>query len=392
MTYTIQACSSIHEIGQANWDACANPRLANPESLIAFDPFVSFAFLSALEDSGSATAETGWAAQHLSLVSDSGVVHGVVPMYLKSHSQGEYVFDYSWADAFERAGGRYYPKLQVAVPFSPVTGRRLLAVDSPQRDEIEQYLISGMMQLAEKLGLSSVHVTFAVNQQWQRLGDAGFLQRTHNQFHWENDGYTCFEDFLQQLSAKKRKNIRRERRDALANGVEIEWLQGAAIEEHHWDAFYRFYVDTGSRKWGSPYLSRDFFSRISASMSDDILLIMCRREGRYIGGAINFIGSECLYGRNWGCLEDHRFLHFEACYYQAIEYAISHGLSRVEAGAQGQHKLARGYLPTHTYSSHWLANQSFSEAVGNFLTEENRYVDEEIDFLQEHSPYRQSQP
>jgi len=391
MTHIIHACSSIHEIGQANWDACANPSLANPDSLIPFDPFVSFAFLSALEDSGSATPKTGWAPQHLSLVADSGVVEGVVPLYLKGHSQGEYVFDHSWADAFQRAGGSYYPKLLAAVPFSPVTGRRLLTREMTESEALESYLISGLMQLAEKLGLSSVHVTFAAKSQWQRLGHAGFLQRTHNQFHWENAGYTCFEDFLQQLSAKKRKNIRRERRDALADGVEIEWLQGAEIEERHWDAFYRFYVDTGSRKWGSPYLTREFFSQVGASMSDNILLILCKRQNRYIGGAINFVGSECLYGRNWGCIEDHRFLHFETCYYQAIEYAIDRGLARVEAGAQGQHKLARGYLPTHTYSAHWLANQSFSAAVSQFLIEENRYIDEEIDFLQEHSPFKHRQ-
>ena len=391
MTHTIHACSSIHEIGQANWDACANPSLANPDSLIPFDPFVSFAFLSALEDSGSATPKTGWAPQHLSLVADSGVVEGVVPLYLKGHSQGEYVFDHSWADAFQRAGGSYYPKLLAAVPFSPVTGRRLLTREMTESEALESYLVSGLMQLAEKLGLSSVHVTFAAKSQWQRLGHAGFLQRTHNQFHWENAGYTCFEDFLQQLSAKKRKNIRRERRDALADGVEIEWLQGAEIEERHWDAFYRFYVDTGSRKWGSPYLTREFFSQVGVSMSDNILLILCKRQNRYIGGAINFVGSECLYGRNWGCIEDHRFLHFETCYYQAIEYAIARGLARVEAGAQGQHKLARGYLPTHTYSAHWLANQSFSAAVSQFLIEENRYIDEEIDFLQEHSPFKHRQ-
>lgn len=389
MTYTITACSSIHEIGQANWDACANPRLADPASTLPFDPFISFAFLSALEDSGSATPRTGWAPQHLSLVSADGAVEGVVPMYLKGHSQGEYVFDHSWADAFERAGGRYYPKLQVAVPFSPVTGRRLLTLDTPNSAEVEQYLASGMMQLAEKLGISSVHVTFAAKSQWQRLGAAGFLQRTHNQFHWQNQGYSCFEDFLGQLSAKKRKNIRRERRDALADGVVIEWLQGNQIQEHHWDAFYQFYVDTGGRKWGTPYLTRAFFTLIGASMSDDVLLVMCKRGDRYIGGAINFVGSDCLYGRNWGCTEDVRFLHFEACYYQAIEYAISHGLDRVEAGAQGQHKLARGYLPSHTYSAHWLANKSFSTAVGNFLDEENRYIDEEIDFLQAHSPFKQ---
>jgi hypothetical protein len=388
MTYSINACQSIHDIGQAAWDKCANPLRLNPASKTEYDPFLSFAFLSALEDSGSAVAQTGWTPQHLSLLSDTGQIEAVAPVYLKGHSQGEYVFDYAWADAFERAGGRYYPKLLAAVPFTPVTGRRLLTGDSPEGEKLEELLVSGMIQLASSQNISSVHVNFASKPQWQRLGEAGFLQRTHNQFHWQNNGYASFADFLDGLSAKKRKNIRRERREALAGGVTIECLQGDAIEERHWDAFYGFYMDTSSRKWGSPYLTRAFFSQIGATMGDDILLVMCQREGRYIGGAINFVGSDCLFGRNWGCLEEHRFLHFEVCYYQAIDFAISRGLSRVEAGAQGQHKLARGYLPTHTYSSHWLVNASFRDAVANFLTQENRYIDEEIDFLQEHSPFR----
>lgn len=311
-------------------------------------------------------------------------------MYLKSHSQGEYVFDYSWADAFERAGGRYYPKLQVSVPFTPATGRRLLVKTDTGDPDLEKYLLSGMMQVSEQMEVSSVHVTFADKDQWQIMGDLGFLQRTHNQFHWQNDGYTSFDDFLAALSSKKRKNIRRERRGAVENDIEIERLTGDAIEERHWDDFYRFYMDTGSRKWGSPYLTRQFFSIVGETMADDILLVMCQRDGRYVAGAINFIGGECLFGRNWGCVEHHPFLHFEVCYYQAIEFAIERGLSRVEAGAQGEHKLARGYMPTHTYSAHWIANESFRDAVDHYLKNERRYVGEEIDDMAEQGPFKKA--
>lgn len=312
-------------------------------------------------------------------------------MYLKSHSQGEYVFDYSWADAFERAGGRYYPKLQVSVPFTPATGRRLLVRPDTSDAELEKYLLSGMMQVAEQMEVSSVHVTFADKKQWELMGKMGFLQRTHNQFHWQNDNYNTFDDFLGALSSKKRKNIRRERRGSTAAGVEIERLTGSDLTEEHWDAFYRFYVDTGSRKWGTPYLTREFFSIIGETMPEDTLLIMCKRDGRYIAGAINFIGGECLFGRNWGCIEDHPFLHFEVCYYQAIEFAIERGLKRVEAGAQGQHKLARGYMPTHTYSAHWIANQSFQDAVDDYLKGERLQVDEEIDYIADRGPFRKEE-
>jgi predicted N-acyltransferase len=335
-------------------------------------------------------AATGWAPYHLTLSQESGDIVGAVAMYLKNHSQGEYVFDYSWADAFERAGGQYYPKLQISVPFTPATGRRILTKTDTGDPDIDKYLISGMMQVAEQMEVSSVHVTFADKAQWEAMGGLGFLQRTHNQFHWQNHGYKTFDDFLGDLSSKKRKNIRRERRGAIENDIEIERLTGTQITEAHWDAFYRFYVDTGSRKWGSPYLTRQFFSLIGESMPNDILLIMCKRAGRYIAGAINFIGGECLFGRNWGCIEDHRFLHFETCYYQAIEFAIERGLSRVEAGAQGQHKLARGYMPTTTYSAHWIANASFRDAIDNYLSDERRHVEEEIDYIGEHSPFRKS--
>lgn len=382
MTYTIKACARISEIGREAWDACANP--ASGE--YPFDPFLSYAFLHALEESRSAVAATGWAPYHLALEDGDSHVVGVVPLYLKSHSHGEYVFDYSWADAFERAGGRYYPKLQCSVPFTPATGRRLLGSEK----QYEEYLAAGMMEVAEKMEVSSVHITFAEKDQWDRLGKMGFLQRTDKQFHWHNNNFRSFDDFLSRLSSKKRKNIRKERREALAHGIEIELLTGENITEQHWDAFYRFYVDTGSRKWGSPYLTRQFFSLIGASMPEGVLLIMCKRDGRYIAGAINFIGSECLFGRNWGCIEDHPFLHFEVCYYQAIEYAINHGLKRVEAGAQGPHKLARGYLPTLTYSAHWIVNASLRDAIDSYLQQENRYIQEEIEYIGEHSPFRKS--
>tara|TARA_R110002072_G_scaffold89232_6_gene200024 strand:+ start:14585 stop:15760 length:1176 start_codon:yes stop_codon:yes gene_type:complete len=389
MAYSIKAVSSIREIGQSDWDSAANPYLIDPDCGIPFDPFLSYHFLLALEESGSAAAETGWAPYHLAL-EDDGKTLGLVPMYLKSHSQGEYVFDYNWADAFQRAGGRYYPKLQISVPFTPATGRRILTANSSKSDEHTEYLISGVMQVAKKLEVSSVHATFATREQYDQLGKLGFLQRTHQQFHWLNDGYTCFEDFLAALSAKKRKNIRRERRGANENGIEIERLTGSDIEEQHWDAFYQFYTDTGNRKWGTPYLTRAFFSMVGETMADNILLVMCKREGRYVAGAINFIGSDCLFGRNWGCIEHHPFLHFEVCYYQAIEFAIERGLKRVEAGAQGTHKLARGYLATHTYSAHWIVNESFSEAVRHFLDQERAYIDEEIDYMEAHSPFKKT--
>ena len=387
MSYTIKAVGDIGEIGAEAWDACANPEGC------AFDPFLSFAFLNALEESESTASSTGWAPYHLSLQKEDEAddVLGVVPMYLKNHSSGEYVFDYSWAEAFQRAGGQYYPKLQISVPFTPATGRRLLTRRDEDRNQVEKYLASGVMQVAEQMEVSSVHITFAEKAQWEHLGDLDFLLRTHKQFHWQNQDYESFDDFLQGLSSKKRKNIRRERRDALTNDISIELLTGSDIYEYHWDAFYRFYVDTGNRKWGTPYLTREFFSRIGEAMSENILLVMCMRGGEYVAGAINFIGSECLFGRNWGCIEDHPFLHFEVCYYQAIEFAIARGLKRVEAGAQGPHKLARGYMPSHTYSAHWIVNPSFRDAVDNFLDDERQWVQEEIDYIEQHSPFRRDQ-
>ena len=380
MVLSVRAVESLSEVGEATWQRFAN-REGSPR-----DPFLSYAFLSALEQSGSVSADVGWLPYHLVLEDEAKQPLGVMPLYLKGHSQGEYIFDYSWADAFERAGGRYYPKMLSAIPFTPATGQRLLVASS----EHESALVAGAAQIAGEMNISSVHLNFLDQAAWQRRGDEGWLLRTHKQYHWQNQGYKTFDDFLDCLSSKKRKNIKRERRDALANDLEIQRLTGAEITEAHWDAFYQFYIDTGSRKWGSAYLTRSFFSLIGATMAEDILLVMVRRDGRYIAGAINFIGGDCLFGRNWGCIEHHPFLHFEVCYYQAIEFAIEHGLSRVEAGAQGEHKLARGYMPSHTYSAHWIVHDGFREAVGRYLEEERTHVAEEIDYLEQFSPFRAS--
>ena len=380
MVLSVRAVESLSEVGEATWQRFAN-REGSPR-----DPFLSYAFLSALEQSGSVSADVGWLPYHLVLEDEAKQPLGVMPLYLKGHSQGEYIFDYSWADAFERAGGRYYPKMLSAIPFTPATGQRLLVASS----EHESALVAGAAQIAGEMNISSVHLNFLDQAAWQRRGDEGWLLRTHKQYHWQNQGYKTFDDFLDCLSSKKRKNIKRERRDALANDLEIQRLTGAEITEAHWDAFYQFYIDTGSRKWGSAYLTRSFFSLIGATMAEDILLVMVRRDGRYIAGAINFIGGDCLFGRNWGCIEHHPFLHFEVCYYQAIEFAIEHGLSRVEAGAQGEHKLTRGYMPSHTYSAHWIVHDGFRDAVGRYLEEERTHISEEIDYLEQFSPFKAS--
>ena len=380
----IKVFPDIREIDQSCWDKCAAPQGST------FDPFTSYSFLRALEESKSACSESGWSPCHLGLESSSGELLGIVPSYLKSHSQGEYVFDYAWADAFERAGGRYYPKLQISIPFTPATGRRLLVSDRVDSKGLETELAQGLLTLADRLKASSVHLTFLEKEQWQGLSKLGFLQRTHSQFHWENRDYRSFSEFLDSLASKKRKNIKRERKGAIDSGVVIERITGKEILESHWDAFYKFYLDTANRKWGSAYLTREFFSMVGETMPEHILLIMCKKGGRYIAGAINFIGSECLYGRNWGCSEDYPYLHFEVCYYQAIDFAIENNLKRVEAGAQGAHKLARGYMPTHTYSSHWIANDSFSEAVSSYLDQERQHVDQEIDFVEKKGPFKDS--
>ncbi len=385
---TAKVISKISEVDAAQWDACANPSDARNQKPFPFNPFVSHAFLHALESSGSTTAHTGWAPHHILAEDGDGILQGAIFMYLKNHSYGEYVFDYGWANAYERAGGNYYPKLQVSVPFTPATGRRLLARPGPNMRETQTRLVGATIQVAKKLNISGVHFTFMLEDEWDHMGDLGLLQRTDQQFHWLNRGYDTFDDFLADLTSRKRKNLKKERQNALENNITIERLTGSDIQEHHWDAFYDFYIDTGSRKWGRPYLTRKFFSLIGETMPNHVLLVMCKRGGRYIAGAINFIGGDTLFGRNWGCIEDHRFLHFEACYYQAIDFAIERGLGRVEAGAQGAHKLARGYVPARTYSAHYLADAGLRNAVERFLDEERRHIDSDIMYLSEHAPFR----
>lgn len=356
------------------------------------NPFVRHEFLFALEQSGSATAETGWLGQHLLLETSEGGLLGALPCYLKNHSQGEYVFDHGWADAFMRAGGNYYPKLQCSVPFTPATGPRFLVPESDNKQARLAALTEGLRQLCNKLHVSSAHITFMEDEEWGFAGDAGYLRRTDQQFHWLNDAYATFGDFLDALSSRKRKNIRKERRIALEeNGIEIELLHGAEVTERIWDRFFAFYMDTGSRKWGTPYLTREFFSLIGKAMPDRTLLVMAKREGEFIAGAINFVGDDCLYGRHWGCLEDHPCLHFEVCYYQAIDYAIEHGLKRVEAGAQGAHKLARGYIPVTTHSAHWITHPGLRDAVADYLVHERMEVDRHNKVLSGHAPFKKEQ-
>ena len=374
---TLTLHNAIAEIAAAEWDACAG----------AGNPFVSHAFLSALEDSGSAGPRTGWMPRHAALRDAAGGLLAVAPMYAKSHSYGEYVFDHGWANALERAGGDYYPKLQVAAPFSPVPGPRLLV--RPGAGVPHATLAGALAQACRELGLSSVHVTFCTEPEWDALGRAGWLQRLGMQFHWENDGYASFEDFLAVLSSRKRKVLRRERRDANAAGLTFQALSGTDLRERHWDAFYRFYTSTVDRKWGSAYLTRRFFSLLGERLGDRVVLMLAENAGKPVAGALNLVGAEALYGRNWGCTGDWPFLHFELCYYRAIDWAIAHGLKRVEAGAQGRHKIQRGYLPKPTYSAHWIAHAGLRRAVADFLAEERREIAAEMDALAADSPFRQ---
>lgn len=372
----------VSEIGRSAWDACASA----PDH--ADNPFIAYDFLDIAEESGCASPRTGWAPQHLAVRDAAGDVAAVAPVYLKSHSQGEYVFDHSWADAYERAGGRYYPKLVSASPFSPVTGPRLLVRPDVDREQGRRMLLSGAITVCEKMDVSTLGINFPTADEWRFLGEQGMLLRQNQQYHWLNAGYATFDDFLGALSSGRRKTIRRERRDAVAS-LEIHALTGRDLTEEHWDAFHAFYMDTGNRKWGRPYLNRLFFSLLGERMADKVLLLMAKKNGRWIAGALNLIGGDCLYGRNWGCVEDVPFLHFELCYYQAIEWAITHGLARVEAGAQGQHKIARGYLPTAVYSAHYISDPGLSGAVARFLEEERRHVQGEMDWLvEEYSPFR----
>jgi predicted N-acyltransferase len=376
---TVRIVERIADVPAVAWDACAG-----------FDnPFLTHAFLEALEASRSAVAETGWAPRHVVAEDAQGRVVGVAPMYLKSHSYGEYVFDHGWADAYRRAGGRYYPKLQVAVPFTPVPGPRLLVRPGSDAAAIRAGLVEALAAIADRLGVSSLHVTFCLAEEAQAFERAGWLIRQGRQFHWHNAGYKTFDDFLAALSHSRRKSIRKERREVAAQGLEIDALTGPAIKRRHWDAFFEFYIATSDRKWGNPYLTRDFFHRLGA-MADRVLLVLPRRGRDYVAGALNLIGRDTLYGRNWGSHGDFPFLHFEACYYQAIEFAIARGLQRVEAGAQGEHKIQRGYLPVPTYSAHWIADANFRKAVAAFLARETEMVEDEIEELGEHSPFKQT--
>ena len=372
----------IAEIDRAAWAACA----AAPD--YHANPFVAYDFLDIVEVSGCAVERTGWAPHHLAVRDEDGAVAAVMPLYAKSHSQGEYIFDHAWADAYERAGGRYYPKLVSASPFSPVTGPRMLVREDTDRAAGRTILLEGALELCQRFKASGLGINFPPEDEWRFMGEHGLLQRQNQQYHWFNAGYATFDDFLGALSSGRRKTIRRERRDANA-GLEIVALTGADLDEEAWDAFFAFYMDTGSRKWGRPYLNRAFFSLLGERMADKVLLVMARRGGRWIAGALNLIGGDCLYGRNWGCVEEVPFLHFELCYYQAIEFAISRGLARVEAGAQGQHKIARGYLPSAVYSAHFIADRALRAPVARFLEEERRAVQGEMDWLaEEYSPFR----
>ena len=381
---TVTLVPSIAGVDAAAWNACANPEPAT------YNPFVAHAFLKALEDAGTVGDGTGWLPRHLILSDEAGGIAGVAPCYVKGHSQGEYVFDHGWADAYGHAGGRYYPKLQIAVPFTPVPGPRLMVRPGAKAAANEQVLAAAAIEVARQNGLSSVHLTFMDRDAQLRLAGLGYLPRTGQQFHWRNDGYATFDDFLATFASRKRKAVKKERAEAIAPGITIEHVTGREITEAHWDAFHEFYADTGKRKWGRPYLNRKFFSLLGAAMPEQCLLVMAKRDGHYIAGALNMIGGDCLYGRYWGAIEQHPSLHFEVCYYQAIDYAIAHKLARAEAGAQGEHKLARGYLPVETYSAHWLADPGLHKAVARFLKQERVMVSQNNAEMVEMGPYRKS--
>ena len=380
---TIAFLPSLGDIDAAAWDACAGDD----------NPFVSYDFLSSLEVSGSVGGHSGWTPYHMAIREggEDGPLLACMPLYAKNHSYGEYVFDHGWADAFERAGGRYYPKLQCSIPFTPATGPRLLVNNSLLPEQViplKQALLDGLVRITDKLEFSSAHITFMQDEDAALTQDMQLLIRHDQQFHWQNDSYAGFDEFLGALSSRKRKQIRKERRTIAQSDIEVHALTGGDIKEQHWDDFYHFYMDTGARKWGQPYLTRAFFSEIHKTMRDRVVLIMCERSGRNIAGALNFLGKETLYGRQWGCVEDHPCLHFEACYYQAIEFAINNGLKTVEAGAQGAHKLARGYVPVQTSSAHYIANPSFKDAVARYLEQEKEGVAAEIDYLSSKTPFK----
>ena len=373
--------TSLQEIDPAAWNAVANP------DGLPFDPFLSWDFLEALEASGAAIPETGWSPCHVVIEDPSNSIIAAMPLYAKTHSQGEFVFDHSWAEAYERAGGQYFPKLLSAVPFTPVTGRRLLVKPGPDQIRLSNALVSAAIQIAAQNDFSSLHVNFIDPNQAHDLDELGLMIRNDQQFHWRNDGYESFDDFLGALSSSKRKNLRKERAKA-QGGLTFKHLSGAEINEQHWDAFFEFYMDTGARKWGYPYLNRETFTLLGQRMSEHILLILAYDGDRPIAGAMNLIGSDTLYGRYWGCTENRPFLHFETCYYQAIDYAIANNLAIVEAGAQGGHKLARGYAPVTTYSAHWIAHKGLREAIGDYLSRERQAVEHENAYLTKRTPFK----
>ncbi|MBB3992480.1 hypothetical protein GGR95_000099 [Sulfitobacter undariae] len=380
----ITIVNSLSQIDAADWDACACPEAAGGARPI--DPFTTHRFLKALEDSGSVGAGTGWQPQYLT-ARISGQIIGVAPLYVKSHSQGEYIFDHSWAHAYEHAGGHYYPKLQIAVPHTPATGRRFLTREGFEEAGFNA-LVQGAVQLTENNNISSLHATFCTGKEAALAQELGLMVRKTQQFHWRNQGYADFDGFLATLSSRKRKNMRKERATAQSFGGSIQTFTGDDLLPEHWDAFWEFYQDTGARKWGQPYLTREFFNIAQDVLRDDLALVLAQRDGKWIAGALNFVGADALYGRYWGCVEHHSCLHFELCYYQAIDIAISMGLGAVEAGAQGEHKLARGYLPTPTWSLHWMRDAGFARAVGDYLEAERAAVEEEIEVLTEYGPFK----
>ncbi|KPF72974.1 hypothetical protein IP69_02810 [Bosea sp. AAP35] len=388
----VRVATSLKAVPAAAWNACAwsDAPERSPAGHDRENPFICHEFLRALEESGCVGGRSGWSPAYLLVEDEAGALLAATPSYLKSHSQGEYVFDHGWADAYERAGGRYYPKIQVAAPFTPATGPRLLVAAGGRAKEARAGLIAGLEALRDQTEASSVHVTFAQEPEIASLREAGYLERHDLQFHWQNEGFSAYDDFLATLASRKRKALKRERREALSNGITVEVLSGADLTEAVWDDFHSFYEDTGARKWGRPYLNRAFFSAVGTAMGERIVLMMAKREGRYIAGAINFRGANTLYGRNWGCVEDHPFLHFELCYHRAIDYAIAHGLVRVEAGAQGEHKLARGYRPVVTRSLHQLADPGLQRAVAHFLTRERQQIAQAQEALAAESPFRKA--
>lgn len=377
---SLSIAEQLADVDRAAWNAVANPPGGR------YDPFLDWDFLEAAESSGCAQPDTGWSPRHMLARDNAGELVGAAPLYLKSHSRGEFVFDHSWADALHRAGGRYYPKLLCAVPFTPVTGRRLLAT-GPHRAAIERTLARAIVEAAGQSRVSSAHLNFLEDDTWRMLGGEGLLLREDQQFHWINRGYKSFDDFLNALASRKRKMLRRERREA-QEGLEIIRVTGKELTAKHWDAFFRFYMDTGGRKWGSPYLNREFFALLHERMADKCLLVLAMDGKKPIAGALNMIGSDTLYGRYWGRVVDRPFLHFEICYYQAIDFAIERGLAKVEAGAQGEHKLTRGYEPVLTRSAHWIAHSGLRQAVSNYLDSERVAVEEGVDELAAYTPFR----